>query len=104
MQQPGEHAGSRSAVRLAKEEFGRVPPAEHGQVALDKLFDGASVFVDTPIISVLPGSDRCGIAGADWVYEYQIGIIEQTVRIIVQRVRGGWREVRHVGPDSPRPK
>src|SRR6266568_3486209 len=60
------------------------------------------VFVNSPKVAIFSWSNCCRVGCADRINEHQIGMIKQTVLIVLQRIRSRGREIWHTGLYSPR--
>src|SRR5882762_6101990 len=85
-----ERGGAEGAVAFADEEFGRVPAAVTADVQGDELGEGLYVLVDAPEVFVLRFADGVAEAGADWIDEDHVGLVEQGAGIVLKFIRRRW--------------
>src|SRR5258707_9751040 len=84
-----EGGGAEGAIAFGDEEFRGVPAAVAADVQGDELCEGLYILIDAPEVFVLRFADGVAEAGADWIDEDHVGLVEQGTGIVLKFIRRG---------------
>ena len=84
----GETCGTCGSIAFSRQEFWREPASIACGVQSDEISNALDVFFEAVVLPGFLALHRSGIAGADWVNENQVGLVEQGIHVIGQAI---WR-------------